>query len=86
MNLSNNYWHTYGVAIEPSGTVWYVDGIQVCHTAATADAQPDVDASRADIDPLDEKLDLIAYATEELVIIREMLDPGKLREREVTTS
>lgn len=35
-------WHTYGVAIEPSGTVWYVDGIQVCHTAATADAPTNV--------------------------------------------
>ncbi|GAA3208980.1 family 16 glycosylhydrolase [Dactylosporangium siamense] len=35
-------WHTYGVAIEPSGTVWYVDGIQVCHTGATADAPTNI--------------------------------------------
>jgi beta-glucanase (GH16 family) len=35
-------WHTYGVAIEPSGTVWYVDGIQVCHTASTADAPTNI--------------------------------------------
>jgi beta-glucanase (GH16 family) len=29
-------WHTYGTAIEPAGTTWYVDGAQVCHTAATS--------------------------------------------------
>jgi beta-glucanase (GH16 family) len=28
-------WHTYGAAIEPSGTVWYVDGTEVCRTGAT---------------------------------------------------
>ncbi|MGA5300390.1 glycoside hydrolase family 16 protein [Nucisporomicrobium flavum] len=31
-------WHTYGVAIEPSGTTWYADGRQVCHSDATSDA------------------------------------------------
>ena len=31
-------WHTYGVAIEPSGTTWYVDGSPICHTGATSDA------------------------------------------------
>jgi beta-glucanase (GH16 family) len=31
-------WHVYGVAVEPSGTTWYVDGAQICHTAATSDA------------------------------------------------
>lgn len=30
-------WHTYGVAIAESGTSWYVDGKQVCHTDATSD-------------------------------------------------
>jgi beta-glucanase (GH16 family) len=30
-------WHTYGAAIEPSGTTWYIDGVQVCHTPATSD-------------------------------------------------
>jgi beta-glucanase (GH16 family) len=35
-------WHTYGVAIEASGTVWYVDGIQVCRTTATADGPTNV--------------------------------------------
>jgi len=30
-------WHVYGVAIEPSGTTWYVDGAQICHTGATSD-------------------------------------------------
>ena len=29
-------WHTYGVAIEPTGTVWYVDGVAVCRTGATS--------------------------------------------------
>ena len=31
-------WHTYAVAIQPTGTTWYADGVQVCHTDATADA------------------------------------------------
>jgi beta-glucanase (GH16 family) len=30
-------WHTYGVAIEPSGTTWYADGVEVCRTEATSD-------------------------------------------------
>ncbi|KUL23483.1 glycoside hydrolase family 16 protein [Actinoplanes awajinensis] len=30
-------WHTYGVAIEPTGTTWYVDGTAICRTAATSD-------------------------------------------------
>jgi len=29
-------WHTYGVALEPTGTTWYADGHQVCHTDATS--------------------------------------------------
>jgi beta-glucanase (GH16 family) len=29
-------WHTYGASIEPSGTVWYVDGVEVCRTNATS--------------------------------------------------
>jgi beta-glucanase (GH16 family) len=29
-------WHTYAAAIEPSGTVWYVDGAEVCRTDATS--------------------------------------------------
>jgi beta-glucanase (GH16 family) len=29
-------WHTYGVALEPTGTTWYADGRQVCHTDATS--------------------------------------------------
>jgi beta-glucanase (GH16 family) len=35
-------WHTYGVAIEPSGTTWYADGTQICHTNATADAETNI--------------------------------------------
>jgi len=35
-------WHTYGVAIEQSGTVWYVDGIQICHSSATAEAPTNI--------------------------------------------
>jgi beta-glucanase (GH16 family) len=35
-------WHTYGAAIEPDGTTWYVDGVQVCHTTATSDADTNV--------------------------------------------
>jgi beta-glucanase (GH16 family) len=31
-------WHTYGAAIEPSGTTWYADGEEVCRTEATSDA------------------------------------------------
>jgi beta-glucanase (GH16 family) len=30
-------WHTYGAAIEPSGTTWYIDGVEVCRTPATSD-------------------------------------------------
>jgi beta-glucanase (GH16 family) len=30
-------WHTYGAALEPSGTTWYVDGTPVCRTAAAPD-------------------------------------------------
>ena len=30
-------WHTYGVAIEPTGTTWYVDGVPICRTTATSD-------------------------------------------------
>ena len=30
-------WHTYGAAIEESGTTWYVDGVEVCRTPATSD-------------------------------------------------
>jgi len=32
-------WHTYGVAIEPSGTTWYADGVQVCHSDSTSKAR-----------------------------------------------
>jgi beta-glucanase (GH16 family) len=35
-------WHTYGVAIEPSGTSWYVDGARTCHTDATSDATTNI--------------------------------------------
>ena len=35
-------WHTYAVAIEPSGTTWYVDGVRICHTGATSDAPTNV--------------------------------------------
>jgi beta-glucanase (GH16 family) len=35
-------WHTYGVAIEPSGTTWYVDGVRVCRTDATADGRTNI--------------------------------------------
>ena len=34
--------HTYGVAIEPSGTTWYADGKQVCKSNATADAPTNI--------------------------------------------
>jgi beta-glucanase (GH16 family) len=30
-------WHTYGVAIQESGTTWYYDGKEVCRTDATSD-------------------------------------------------
>jgi beta-glucanase (GH16 family) len=35
-------WHVYGVAIEPSGTTWYVDGKQVCTSAATSDGSTNI--------------------------------------------
>jgi beta-glucanase (GH16 family) len=35
-------WHTYGVAIEASGTTWYADGAEVCHTDATTDAKTNI--------------------------------------------
>jgi beta-glucanase (GH16 family) len=35
-------WHTYGVAIEPSGTTWYVDGRQVCTSPATSDGSTNI--------------------------------------------
>ena len=35
-------WHTYGAAIEESGTTWYVDGVEVCHTDATSDAMTNI--------------------------------------------
>ena len=28
--------HVYGVAIEPDGTDWYVDGVEVCHASGTS--------------------------------------------------
>ncbi len=40
-------WHTYGVAIEPSGTTWYVDGVEVCRTDATSDAPTNIIANLA---------------------------------------
>jgi len=35
-------WHTYGAAITPSGTTWYVDGAPICHTDATSDAPANI--------------------------------------------
>ena len=35
-------WHVYGVAIQPSGTTWYVDGSEICHTDATAGAATNI--------------------------------------------
>jgi beta-glucanase (GH16 family) len=35
-------WHTYGAAIERSGTTWYVDGVEVCRTDATSDGQTSI--------------------------------------------
>ena len=35
-------WHTYGAAIEASGTTWYADGVQVCHTDATSGGQTSI--------------------------------------------
>ncbi len=40
-------WHTYGVAIEPSGTTWYVDGVEMCRTDATSDAPTNIIANLA---------------------------------------
>ena len=34
--------HTYGVAIQPSGTVWYADGKEVCRSDAAADAPTNI--------------------------------------------
>jgi beta-glucanase (GH16 family) len=34
--------HTYGVAIEPTGTTWYADGKQVCRSDAAADAPTNI--------------------------------------------
>ena len=27
MNLTNNYWHTYGVQVTPKRIAWFVDGV-----------------------------------------------------------
>lgn len=35
-------WHTYGAAIEESGTTWYIDGVEVCRTAATSDGTTNI--------------------------------------------
>lgn len=35
-------WHTYGVAIEPTGTTWYVDGMQVCSSPVTSDGETNI--------------------------------------------
>ena len=35
-------WHTYAASIEPSGTVWYVDRVEVCRTEATSDAMTNI--------------------------------------------
>jgi beta-glucanase (GH16 family) len=35
-------WHTYGAAIEASGTTWYVDGVKVCQTRATSDGATNI--------------------------------------------
>jgi beta-glucanase (GH16 family) len=40
-------WHTYAAAIEPSGTTWYVDGAQVCHTPSTSDGPTNIIANLA---------------------------------------
>jgi beta-glucanase (GH16 family) len=29
-------WHTYGAAITPAGTTWYLDGVRFCQTPATS--------------------------------------------------
>ena len=34
--------HTYGVAIQPSGTIWYADGKEVCRSNAAADAPTNI--------------------------------------------
>lgn len=35
-------WHTYGAAIESTGTTWYVDGVKVCHTIETSDGDTNI--------------------------------------------
>jgi beta-glucanase (GH16 family) len=35
-------WHTYGAAIEPSGTTWYADGVEVCRVDATSDGPTNI--------------------------------------------
>jgi beta-glucanase (GH16 family) len=35
-------WHTYAAAIEQSGTTWYVDGVEVCHTPATSEGPTNI--------------------------------------------
>jgi hypothetical protein len=40
-------WHTYAASIEPSGTVWYVDGVEVCRTGATSDGITNIIANLA---------------------------------------
>jgi beta-glucanase (GH16 family) len=35
-------WHTYAVAIEPTGTTWYVDGAEICRTDATSDGRTNI--------------------------------------------
>jgi beta-glucanase (GH16 family) len=35
-------WHTYGAAIQPDGTTWYVDGVEVCHSPATSDGTTNI--------------------------------------------
>ena len=34
--------HTYGVAIEPTGTTWYVDGVKVCQSDKTSDGATNI--------------------------------------------
>ncbi|GIJ49486.1 hypothetical protein Val02_63720 [Virgisporangium aliadipatigenens] len=35
-------YHTYGAAIEPSGTTWYIDGVEVCKSPASSDAHTNI--------------------------------------------
>jgi beta-glucanase (GH16 family) len=35
-------WHTYAADIEPTGTVWYVDGAEVCRTGATSTGKTNI--------------------------------------------